>query len=95
MLDITKLVAAYIAELGGVDLIVFTAGIAENNPWLREDVCKNFEWMGIKIDKEVNDRTRDAAIISAADSTAKVALIPTDEELMIARDTMRLTKDLK
>ena len=95
VLDITKLVAAYIAELGGVDLIVFTAGIAENNPWLREDVCKNFEWMGIKIDKEVNDRTRDAAIISAADSTAKVALIPTDEELMIARDTMRLTKDLK
>ena len=95
VLDITKLVAAYIAELGGVDLIVFTAGIAENNPWLREDVCKNFEWMGIKIDKEVNDRTRDAAIISAADSPAKVALIPTDEELMIARDTMRLTKDLK
>lgn len=95
VLDITKLVAAYIAELGGVDLIAFTAGIAENNPWLREDVCKNFEWMGIKIDKEVNDRTRDAAIISAADSTAKVALIPTDEELMIARDTMRLTKDLK
>ena len=95
VLDITKLVAAYIAELGGVDLIVFTAGIAENNPWLRGDVCKNFEWMGIKIDKEVNDRTRDAAIISAADSTAKVALIPTDEELMIARDTMRLTKDLK
>lgn len=95
VLDITKLVAAYIAELGGVDLIVFTAGIAENNPWLREDVCKNFEWMGIKIDKKVNDRTRDAAIISAADSTAKVALIPTDEELMIARDTMRLTKDLK
>lgn len=95
VLDITKLVAAYIAELGGVDLIAFTAGIAENNPWLREDVCKNFEWMGIKIDKEVNDRTRDAAIISAADSIAKVALIPTDEELMIARDTMRLTKDLK
>ena len=95
VLDITKLVAAYIAELGGVDLIVFTAGIAENNPWLREDVCKNFEWMGIKIDKEVNARTRDAAIISAADSTAKVALIPTDEELMIARDTMRLTKNLK
>lgn len=95
VLDITKLVAAYIAELGGVDLIAFTAGIAENNPWLREDVCKNFEWMGIKIDKEVNDRIRDAAIISAADSTAKVALIPTDEELMIARDTMRLTKDLK
>ena len=70
VLDITKLVAAYIAELV-------------------------LQFGGIKIDKEVNDRTRDAAIISAADSTAKVALIPTDEELMIARDTMRLTKDLK
>lgn len=95
VLDITKLVAAYIAELGGVDLIVFTAGIAENNPWLREDVCKNFEWMGIRIDKAVNDVTRDAAIISSPESSAKVALIPTDEELMIARDTMRLTKGLK
>lgn len=95
VLDITKLVAGYIAELGGVDLICFTAGIAENNPWLREDVCKNFSYMGIKIDKAVNDVTRDAAIISAPDSTVKVALIPTDEELMIARDTMRLTKDLR
>lgn len=94
VLDITKLVAAYIAELGGVDLIVFTAGIAENNPWLREAVCKNFEFMGIKIDKAINDKTRDAAIISAKESSALVALIPTDEELMIARDTMRLTSAL-
>ncbi len=95
VLDITKLVAAYIAELNGVDLIVFTAGIAENNAWLREDVCKNFSYMGIKIDKTVNDAAHEAAIISCADSTVKVALVPTDEELMIARDTMRLTKDLQ
>lgn len=95
VLDITKLVAAYIAELNGVDLIVFTAGIAENNAWLRESVCKNFSYMGIKIDKSVNDAARDAAIISSVDSTVKVALVPTDEELMIARDTMRLTKELK
>ncbi len=95
ILDITKLVAAYIAELNGVDLIVFTAGIAENNPWLREAVCKNFSYMGIKIDKAINDSARDATIISTADSTVKVALVPTDEELMIARDTMRLTKELK
>ncbi len=95
VLDITKLVAAYIAELGGADLIVFTAGIAENNPWLRERVAGNFSYMGVKIDKAVNDSARDAKIISAADSTVKVALVPTDEELMIARDTMRLTKDLK
>lgn len=95
VLDITKLVAGYIAEMGGVDLIVFTAGVAENNPWLREDVCKNFAYMGVKIDSEVNNSIREAAIISAPDSTVKVAMIPTDEELMIARDTMRLTKDLK
>ncbi len=95
VLDITKLVAAYIAELNGVDLIVFTAGIAENNAWLREEVCKNFSYMGIKIDKAVNDAAHEAAIISCADSTVKVALVPTDEELMIARDTMRLTKDLQ
>lgn len=95
VLDITKLVAAYMAELGGADLIVFTAGIAENNPWLRERVAGNFSYMGVKIDKAVNDSARDAKIISAADSTVKVALIPTDEELMIARDTMRLTKDLR
>ena len=94
VLDITKLVAAYIAELGGVDLICFTAGIAENNPWLREDVCKNFAWMGIKIDKEVNDKARDTAIISFPDSSVKVALIPTDEELMIARDTLRIVSAL-
>ncbi len=95
VLDITKLVAAYIAELNGVDLIVFTAGIAENNAWLREEVCKNFSYMGIKIDTAVNDAAHEAAIISCADSTVKVALVPTDEELMIARDTMRLTKDLQ
>ncbi len=94
VLDITKLVAAYIAELGGVDLICFTAGIAENNPWLREDVCKNFSWMGIKIDKEVNDKARDTAIISSPESSVKVALIPTDEELMIARDTLRIVNGI-
>ncbi len=92
VLDIMKLVAAYIAELGGVDLIVFTAGIAENNPWLREDVIKNFAFMGIEVDHDKNEAAKGECIISSERSSALVASIPTDEELMIAIDTMRLTQ---
>ena len=91
VLDITKLVGAYIAELGGVDLIVFTAGIGEHNPWLRAAVCKQLAFMGVKIDDAVNNSASDDTIISTSDSSVKVALIPTDEELVIARDTMHLT----
>lgn len=95
-LDIVKLIGAYIAELGGVDLIVFTAGIAENNPWLRRDVSKAFEFMGIRINDEINDAARGAeTIISTPESTVKVAMIPTDEELVIARDTMHLALSKK
>ncbi|MBO4263497.1 MAG: acetate kinase [Bacteroidales bacterium] len=90
VLDIAKLVGAYIAEMNGVDLIVFTAGIAENNPWLRRDVCAHFSYMGVRIDDAVNDAAREETMISAPDSRVKVAMIPTDEELVIARDTMHL-----
>lgn len=94
ILDTVKNIGAYIAEMGGVDLIVFTAGIGENNPWLRRQVCDYFEYMGVKIDNEANDAARsDDAIISAADSTVKVAMIPTNEELVIARDTMHIVSD--
>jgi len=109
ILDLTKLVGQYIAEMGGVDLIVFTAGIAENNPWLPVAVCKHFEYMGLKMgwDFEAKEGSEyyaecrasvkahavsDEAYISAPDSKVKVAMIPTNEELMIAIDTMRLTK---
>jgi acetate kinase len=96
VLDITKLVGGYIAEMNGVDLIVFTAGIAENNPWIRRDVCANFGYMGIEIDEEVNAKARrDNAIISTPASKVKVAMIPTDEELVIARDTMHLAEGRK
>ena len=95
VLDITKLVGGYIAEMNGVDLICFTAGIAENNAWLRRDVMANFAYMGIKIDNEVNDATRGIdRIISTPDSSVKVALIPTDEELVIARDTKHIAESL-
>ena len=96
VLDITKLVGGYIAEMNGVDLIVFTAGIAENNAWLRRDVIANFSYMGMKIDNAVNDASRGIdAIISTPDSSVKVALIPTDEELVIARDTKHIAESLK
>lgn len=91
VLDISKLVGSYIVELGGVDLLIFTAGIAENNPWLRTRVCENLKFLGVKLDDAANAAARyDDAVISAPDSTVKVAMIPTDEELVIARDTRRI-----
>ena len=91
---ITKLVGGYIAEMNGVDLIIFTAGIAENNPWLPLAVCKHFEYMGLKMDEAATNAARDESIISAPDSSVKVAMIPTNEELMIAIDTMNIAKAL-
>ena len=94
--DIVKLVGGYIAEMNGVDLIVFTAGIGENNPRLRRRVCEQLAYMGVKIDNEVNERARGKdTILSTPDSTVKVALIPTEEELMIARDTMKIVSTIQ
>ena len=94
--DTIKNVGAYIAEMNGVDLIVFTAGIGENNPRLRRHVCENLSYMGVKIDVDVNETARSSeTIISAPDSTVKVALIPTNEELVIARDTMHIVSELE
>ena len=94
--DTIKNVGAYIAEMNGVDLIVFTAGIGENNPRLRRRVCENLAFMGVKIDVDVNERARGSeTIISTPDSTVKVALIPTNEELVIARDTMHLVAEFE
>ena len=84
-------IGAYIAEMNGVDAIVFTAGVGENQTDLREEACKNLEYLGIKINKEVNDKVRgEEAIISTDDSKVKVVVVPTDEEIVIARDTMDL-----
>lgn len=90
-LRITKYIGAYAAEMGGVDIIVFTGGVGENQMGLREDVCATLGFMGVDIDKEVNAKTRSIeAVISKASAPVKVCVIPTDEELMIARDTMAL-----
>lgn len=90
---IKKYVGAYAAAMGGVDIIVFTAGVGENQPGLREEVCRDMEWMGVKIDNRLNAGVRGKEVIlSTDDSKVKVCVIPTDEELMIASDTMALLK---
>ena len=86
---IKKYIGSYAAAMGGVDVICFTAGIGENNASLRERVIDGLEFMGAKIDPEKN-KTRSEAVISAADSKVKICVIPTNEEIMIARDTLDL-----
>ena len=88
---IKKYVGAYAAAMGGCDIIVFTAGVGENQASMREDVCKNMEYMGVKLDVEKNKTIRgEEAIISTPDSKVTVCVIPTDDGLMIATDTMNL-----
>ena len=86
---IKKYIGSYAAAMGGVDIICFTAGIGENNAYLRKRVIDGLEFMGAKIDPEKN-RTRSEAVISADDSKVTVCVIPTNEEIMIARDTLDL-----
>ena len=90
---IKKYIGAYAAAMGGVDVILFTGGVGENQADCREIACSGLEYMGVKIDHDVNNAIRgEEAIISAADSKVKVVVIPTDEEMMIASDTMALLK---
>jgi len=90
---IKKYVGAYAAAMGGCDILVFTAGVGENQYQMREAVCDNMEYMGIKLDVELNKTVRGMeTVISTPDSKVKVVVVPTDEELMIASDTMNLLK---
>ena len=95
--QIQKFIGSYTAAMNGLDAVVFTAGMGENNPELRERVCTNMEFFGIKIDSEKNAKAHhqsDVVELSAPDSRVKVFLIPTNEELMIARDTESIVKAL-
>lgn len=92
---IKKYIGAYAAAMGGVDIIVWTAGVGENNPDTRYESCSGLEFLGIKMDKERNNVRGEEAIISAPDSKVTVCVIPTDEELVIARDTLKLVSELK
>lgn len=85
---IIKYIGAYAAEMGGLDVIVFTGGVGENQTGVRENVCAPLAFMGVKLDNELNAKIRGTeTLISTSDSKVKVVVIPTDEELMIARDT--------
>lgn len=90
---IKKYVGAYAAAMGGVDLIIFTGGVGENQCSTRLEVCKEMAFMGIEIDEAVNNGMRgQEKLISKPESRVKVMVVPTDEEYMIAKDTYNLTK---
>ena len=87
-----KYVGAYAAAMNGVDCIVFTAGVGENTPCVREAICENMQYLGLELDKQKNAEKNNGAIrdISGANSKVKVLIIPTNEELVIARETVEL-----
>lgn len=88
-----KYLGAYAAALGGVDCVVFTAGIGEHDHLIREHICKDMEYMGLKLDEKKNENIGDAiSDVTAEGSKVKILVIPTNEELVIARDTERLAK---
>ena len=89
-----KYIGSYAAAMGGVDAIAFTGGVGENHQYVRQQVCKNMEFLGIKLDEEKNKVRGEEAIISAKDSKVIVAVVPTDEELMIATDTEEIVSAL-
>ena len=91
--DITKFIGAYTAAMNGVDLIVFTGGIGENNSRLRRRICENLTYLGVKFDYDANVVRGVDTMITLPDSKVKVALITTNEELMIARDTMNIVQN--
>ena len=91
-LNIAQFIAKYMVSMGGVDNIVFTAGVGENQFNRRSGICKNLEFLGVKLDEEKNHIRGEEIEISASDSKIKVWVIPTNEELVIARETMKLIK---
>lgn len=88
--DIKKYIGSYAAVMNGLDVIIFTGGIGENAPDVREDVCSDMDVFGIKFDKERNNCKGELVKVSADDSKVEVWVIPTNEELLIARDTLEL-----
>ena len=90
--EVRKYIGAYTAALGGLDCLVFTAGVGENSASMRASICEGLECLGVKLDAEKNKTRGEEAVISADDSKVKVWVIPTNEELMIAQDTAALCK---
>lgn len=93
MYQIKKFIGGYAAAMGGIDTIIFTGGIGENDAAMRAEICSEFEYLGLKVDAEAcNKASRKEAKFSTADSRVEAWVLPTDEELMIARDTLSLVK---
>ncbi|AQR95424.1 acetate kinase [Clostridium saccharoperbutylacetonicum] len=92
---VKKYIGYYAAAMGGVDCIVYTAGLGENSPEVREKTCRDLEFLGVSIDKDKNKVRGQALEVSTVDSKVKVLVIPTNEELMIAKDTQELVMDFK
>ena len=91
--EVKKYIGAYAAALGGVDCIVFTAGVGENSASMRASICDGLDYLGVKLDAEKNKLRGEEVVISTPDSKVKVWVIPTNEELMIASDTERIVKE--
>ena len=89
---VVKYIGAYTAAMDGVDAIVFTAGVGENDKRTRKDICSALTFLGIKIDDAANDKRGEEVVISTPDSKVKVMVIPTNEELKIAQETLELVK---
>ncbi len=89
---IAQYVARYAAVMNGVDVVVFTGGVGENQINIRKGICQHLEFMGLKLDEEANNVRSEEKMISTADSKVKAYIVPTDEEMMIAKETQRLIK---
>lgn len=89
---VKKYIGSYMAEMGGVDVVLFTAGIGENSISMRKQICEGLEGLGMKMDIEKNNVRGKDTVISTDDSKVKLLIVPTNEELMIARDTLELVK---
>ncbi len=92
--QILKFIGSYIAVMGGVDAIAFTGGIGENNPRMREWLCDSLSYLGIKIDRKINEAHGKEVELSTSESKVKVFVVPTNEELAIARDTLEIVSKL-
>ena len=90
---IAQTIAKYAVSMQGIDVITFTAGVGENQTRIRKGICDNLKFMGIKIDDEKNKAKSEEICISSDDSSIPVWIVPTNEELVIARDTLRLVSE--
>ena len=90
--SIASYIAKYAVAMNGIDYIIFTGGVGENQILIREGICKQLEFMGVEIDENLNNMRGEEKLISKPESKVKIYVVPTNEELMIAKETKRLAK---